>query len=646
MTLNKNPRRNAALPLALRLFLMALVATLCVGPMAGCKMDRDPPSETSDDDGDEDDEDTDEDVADGPSVNAPGSGGPRTGIAEDGEFMVDSGFRPSKHGLVFPNGDRDDRGRRQVYPKTSDGFLDVDGMQRLFGTDNVCLGEGDKCVLSPGAREFMHMSNKVMNRGQCEGMAVFALSMFNGLDSPDYFKEGAELASDLERDDTRAAVGYYFSFQFLQPMRNDLFGRMKQTTPAKVLDEVKQALESKEDMVALEFIQPGKGGHAVVPYAVEDMGSEVYRIRIWDNNFPKVSRFIEVDKGKNTWKYSFAAINPNEDTSAWGGGAFPNTIVATPVSLRMRDMVCPFCKKNQKSRMFMVAGNSVNATITDDKGRSIGWKKGKMVNEIPGAEVMPVLSYVPGEGTPEAMYTVPSDQDYDISLDSDDGDDDVSVGVFGDGSALVVENIKVDKGQTDHLVVKKSGLDLDYKPATDKAAPRIRLATGSGRDAYQVKLDATRAHRGKSLKFRLNPATLEVDVKEGDKPLPKLKFRVARFDRSGKQSVSTNADAPQLKQSHLRLKQLKSHVEKDAERFVRRRLQVPATGPKKGLGPSRPTLRPSPKSGEPSLKKSAPTPAETPKKPGPGPDKAPPKLKLKAAPQRTFKPKAPKKLKK
>lgn len=640
MTLYKTPRRNAALPLALRLFSMALVATLCVGPTAGCKMDRDTPSKTSDDDGDEEEkDDDDEDVADEgdePTVNAPDRGGNRMGIAEDGEFMVDSGFRPSKHGLVFPNGDRDESGRRKQYPGSSDGFLDVDGMQRLFGTDNVCLGEGEKCVLSPGAREFMHMANKVMNRGQCEGMAVFALSMFNGLDSPDYFKDGAEFASELKRDDTRAAVGYYFSFQFLQPMRNDLFGRMKQTTPAKVLDQVADALKSKEDMVALEFIQPGKGGHAVVPYAIEDVGNDVYRIRIWDNNFPKVSRFIEIDKGKNTWKYSFAAINPNEDTSAWGGGAFPNTIVATPVSLRMRDMVCPFCeKKDQKSRMFMVAGNSVNATITDEQGRSIGWKKGKMVNEIPGAEVMPVLSFVPGEGTPEAMYTVPADHDYDISLDSDDGDDDVSVGVFGDGKAVVVENIKVDKKQTDHLVVKKSGLDLDYKPATSKTAPSVRLAVGSGKDAYQVKLDPKTVRRGQPLKFRLNPTTLEVDVKAGDKPVPKLKFRVARFDRSGKQSVATNADAPQLKQARLQLKQLKTHVEKDAQRFVRRRLKIPTAGSKKGLGP---TMTPS----KPSTKTDAPTPQEQPKPEGPDPKNAPPKLKLKATPPRTFKPKGAK----
>ncbi|MEM6791745.1 MAG: hypothetical protein AAF715_29775 [Myxococcota bacterium] len=570
---------------------LGLVAGL-VGGAGACKStvsDDSSRAARADDDDGEDRAEADEDGGAGESLNARSRrrGPAALGVAEDGDFMVDSGFRPSKHGFVFPNGDRDARGRRQTYPASSPGFLDGDGMQRLFGSDQVCLGDGDDCVLSPGAREFMHMVNKVMNRGQCEGLAVFSLSMFNGFDQPDYFKDGAKIGSELMRDDARAAVGYYFAFQFLQPMRNDLFGRMRAKTPNKVLADVKKALASKDDMVALEFIQPGKGGHAVVPYAVEDMGKDIYRVRIWDNNFPKVSRFIEFDTGANTWKYSFAAINPNEDPSPWSGGAFPNTIIETPVSLRMRDMVCPFCKKAQKSRLFMVAGNSVNATITDGQGRKLGWHDGKVVNEIPGAQIHPTLAFVPGEGTPEAMYEVPADDDYDISLTSEKGDDDVAVGVFGEDAAMVVEDIKVAEKETDHLVVKRSGLDVDYRPARDTAAPRVRMAVGTGADAYQVRLEGAQARKGHALKFKLDRRNLRVQVADDGKPVRNVKYQVARFNRAGVRSVVTDADAPVKAGSALSLRGIRGKVVPDGKRFVRRRLSRGPTPPgvKRGIRP-------------------------------------------------------------
>ncbi|MEM9695629.1 MAG: hypothetical protein AAGA56_24005, partial [Myxococcota bacterium] len=72
--------------------------------------------------------------------------------ASDGKVIADSGFRPNQHGFLFPNGDRDARGRPLKYPTTGKGFLDTDGVRRMFGTANVCLGTDDNCVLTPGAR--------------------------------------------------------------------------------------------------------------------------------------------------------------------------------------------------------------------------------------------------------------------------------------------------------------------------------------------------------------------------------------------------------------------------------------------------------------------------------------------------------------
>lgn len=62
------------------------------------------------------------------------------GVPEADEYLADTGFRPSKHGFRFKNGDYTASGKKRNYPDTSPGHLDVDGMQRLFTSEKVCLG--------------------------------------------------------------------------------------------------------------------------------------------------------------------------------------------------------------------------------------------------------------------------------------------------------------------------------------------------------------------------------------------------------------------------------------------------------------------------------------------------------------------------
>lgn len=481
-------------------------------------------------------------IGDGPNVV-----GSIKGIPEADNYVADNGFRPAQNGFLFPNGDRDERGRRLQFPVNSPGHLDKDGMQRLFGTEKVCLGleeHGGECLLTPGAHEFMNMVNRKMNGGQCEGLAVFSLSLFSGRDPVDAFEEGATLAADLEQDLIRGPVGYYFSYQFLQPFRGYLFGQMDQTTPNGVLDTVIASLKQKDDPVALEFFQPRVGGHAVVPYAVEDKGNGIFHVRIWDNNFPKASRYIEFDKNKNSWLYSFAAINPSEDARPWGGDASQNTIVATPVSQRMgvdgQDAVCPFCERETGIRMLMTSGG-VNALIHDSQGRKIGMENGKLVNEIPGASAHPVMSFIPGEAPPEPLYELPANEDYDIELVGK-GSGQGTVGVFGTGSAMVVEDINMNKGEKDRLNISRDGKGLDYTPGNEGRKPKVRLAMGSGKDSYRIELNDLKPKKGSKLGFRINRQSQRLNVTDGGKSTDNFKFRVTRFTRAGQEHSVADGD--------------------------------------------------------------------------------------------------------
>lgn len=471
-----------------------------------------------------------------------GSDGPKDfksgrGIPEADNYIADNGFRPAKNGFLWPNGDRDDAtGKRLRYPQTSKGHLDGDGVQRLFGSERVCLGDAG-CKLTPGAKQFIARVNRSMNGGQCEGLAVFSLSLFKGHDKPSSFRDDAKLGSDLKRNDIRGPVGYYFSFQFLEPFRSHIFGTMERTTPSAVLDEVISALKS-DDPVALEFLQPGVGGHAVVPYAVEDRGNDVYWIRIWDNNYPKASRYIEIDKAKNTWAYAGASINPNETAGRWGGSAARNTIVATRVSRRLYDAKCPFCRDTD-SRMIMTAGG--RALITDGSGNRMGFVGGKYVNEIPGGEVRPVFAYVPGQPPPDPVFVVPNDVEVKVSIESFD-DEVAGIGVFGAGATFAIDDIG--SGSKDTLGLTAGSFGFTYEPGSGKRKPTVSMAVDGTDNDYLLSLSDLEAESGKAMGFVLDIDALALNVTEDGAALGGYEMVVTRVDPQGAEKSFKRDDVP------------------------------------------------------------------------------------------------------
>jgi hypothetical protein len=598
---------------------VGLLAAVCLFGAAACGSKDEPKKKAEPDDTEttaedaedktQDDKGDDVTIGDGPSV-----GANVRGLPEGDNYIADNGFRPAKHGFLFPNGDRNEQGRRIMFPSTSPGHLDKNGMRRLFGSERVCLGLEEhqgECLLSPGAYEFMNMVNRKMNGGQCEGLAVFALSLYSGKDPVSVFDEDATLPSELDRNLIRGPVGYYFAYQFLQPFRSYLFGNMMKTTPNEVLDQVIASLKQKDDPVALEFFQPGVGGHAVVPYAVEDKGNKVFHVRIWDNNFPKASRYIEFDKNKNSWLYSFAAINPSEDARPWGGDASRNTIVATPISKRMdAEAVCPFCEKKTGVRVLMTAGG-VNALVRDSQGRKLGMDNGKLVNEIPGATAHPVMSFIPGEPPPEPVYELPADEDYDVELIGS-GEGKGTMGVFGTDHAMVVEDINIDKGGRDRVNLSRDGAGMDYTPGGEGRKPRIRLAMGTGSDSYRIELNDLKPKKGKKMGFRVNRRLKKLAVTSDGKEMKGLRGRITRFTKKGTQH-SVNLKAPAKSGGGVDLGRLTAKA--PADKPKKKRVLAPKSGtpvkPKPRLKSAQP---PSPSKSKPILKPRKPAPRK-PRKP-------------------------------
>jgi hypothetical protein len=157
------------------------------------------------------------------------------------------------------------------------------------------------------------------------------------------------------------------------------------------------------------YLPDGSGGHAITPYAVEDPGNGTARILVYDNNWPKDSRFIEVDTINNSWRY-LASASPDEPNSLYSGNASTKNLEIVSLSSRLGLQECDFCEEKStadgsagqgagqgtKSIQIWQSGKA-RTLITDKDDQRVGTlESGQLVNEIPGAEIRNLKFGLPG----------------------------------------------------------------------------------------------------------------------------------------------------------------------------------------------------------------------------------------------------------
>ncbi|MEO5953853.1 MAG: hypothetical protein ABIQ44_15430, partial [Chloroflexia bacterium] len=309
-------------------------------------------------------------------------------------MVADLGFRPDVNGFSFENyGGGGDTPRTNLAPED---------VQRMFG-DKVCGSKaGGKCILSPTAQQWMESVNNSMSGGHCEGFASLSLVFYENKEQPAVFGGDSTSALKLDGNDAlQREIAYYFATQYTAPTAA---GELK-ILPSKILEALIQSFSDKTaenrqggETYTMGIYQRGfKGGHAITPYAVEDMGGDKYAVHVYDNNFPAADRILNIDKNAETWNYS-ASINPNEPESLYEGDAESLTLSLTPTSPRLTTQVCTFCdtppaayspagkllQPQTEYNQVWLDGDGV-MYVTDEQGHRVGFIDGKLVNEIPGA---------------------------------------------------------------------------------------------------------------------------------------------------------------------------------------------------------------------------------------------------------------------
>lgn len=480
----------------------------------------------------------------GPATGAEG----QAGVATTGNYVADLGFRPETDSFGFEN-----------YGGQGETNLTADDVRRLFG-DQVCASlENDACTLIPPGEQWLQQINKAMDGGHCEGMAVLSDLFYIGKIDPNTFGApnvpALEIAGNIP---LQREIAYWWATQATQPTRE---GVIKQT-PSGIVNTLMTSFaagrEGSEPYSVGIYKRDGTGGHAITPYAVEDRGNGLYWIMVYDNNYPKMPRAIEVNTTNDTWTYS-GSTNPAVQADIYEGDANTFTLELTALQPRLVQQDCPFCDAPTQAtsggagNALLAPTNAQTATIeyneiwlegdadlliTDLEGHSVGFRDGKFVNEIAGstsnANKFGVNVW---DNNAEPVYYIPTNIDFTISIDGSRLTEPTTstITMIGPGYALEVSDIILEPGQVDTLDVSPDGSLMSYRTESGET-PFMLVAIETDKSDYMFGVYGEQMAPGEALNLSLSTKEgwLSVDAIDNENP-GSYSMVMAKYDDQGEQ---------------------------------------------------------------------------------------------------------------
>ncbi len=436
-----------------------------------------------------------------------------------GPLLADDGFRPQANGF----------GTQNYGDVLSDNSTPVNltpaQMQTFFG-NGVCVdATAATCTLNPEAQAWMDKTNASMAGGHCFGFSVAAQLFWTGTSKPtDYGAATTPALTIPGNAPLQQDIAYTWAFQTLSSVNNSVI----KGTPVDIVNKLKAVLQPNptETYTVAIFKADGTGGHAVTPYAIEDAGGGINNILIYDNNYPGITRKITVDTNANTWQYN-AAINPSSPSELYQGDANTMSMSLYPTTPGLGSQPNPFSGTAASgatgSTSALRTGNAANTAtlvdqttspemdqiwlqgsdtghghlvITDDQGNQLGIVNGKLVNNIPGAQVEEQFQDEDWQVAEEPNYYVPDGTKFTVSLDGTDlkKADQESVGVIGPSFDLAVDNINLQPKEKDTLDIGADATHWTYS-ASSVQSPEISLGVSddSADYTFDVKGDSVPA---------------------------------------------------------------------------------------------------------------------------------------------------------
>ncbi len=293
----------------------------------------------------------------------------------DPNIIFDAGFRPEPDGFSF----------RNYGSRFPEGNLSIAEVNELFG-DAVCAsGAGPSCLPVPAAQMWIDTMNDYMNDGHCAGFTVASRRFYEDQLDHSIFHTSAAVTFDINQN---VPSMRQIAKDWVMQVAEEVWQARTVGSPREVVD----TLLNLGQPVDLGIFGRTGGGHSLLAYGIEDKGNGIYRIRVYDNNWPGRDLFVEVDYQANTWRYSLGAANPEDDVSAWEGDAATKTMMFIPFPTYDQPVTCPFCEGvNGNAPQFnfiTLSGEEALLQVSDQSGNRIGHYGDDFVNEIADARLI------------------------------------------------------------------------------------------------------------------------------------------------------------------------------------------------------------------------------------------------------------------
>ena len=256
--------------------------------------------------------------------------------APSGTKIRSSGFTPAD-GLNFLNYSNLTTGTPNevntfylgVPDKNPVNLRDADVLQ-LLGK-KACVGGKLPCTLTLAAQEWKRGANAGMAGGHCWGIATTVAQIFNGVLPLSVIGHGKSVFKTPWSNKMTRQIARAWASQDAIDIEE------YSVSPRTAVQMLKHHLRRGSVPYTIGIRSTSGDRHGVTPVALYRTGPNLYKIAIYDNNYPGRIRAMQVDTAKNEYQYEMFTIPGAPPTMADG------MMQLVPLSVLDAKLPCPFC---------------------------------------------------------------------------------------------------------------------------------------------------------------------------------------------------------------------------------------------------------------------------------------------------------------
>jgi hypothetical protein len=309
----------------------------------------------------------------------------------------------------------------QVRKSLSSGMAAVTGVGGGLSGEQALL---ERIIFAPTyvlIDKYLNKNMKAGSGGHCYGMSASSALYFQDPDRKPLNKP----VSEMTREEATPGISSYVRTWYLPlytALQTDAISPKLNSGVLATHQALKSSLKNDREPLIIEFYGTKNGnatGHAVLGYKLIEVEGEDPTVYLYDSNFP-----VSSVQPPHPMPQIYLIINNKN----WGNPEFmgykwatPNRISATQahseIVLQDNDALVPGLKKgiselagilHSLKKVLIVVHCPADALFTDSQGRSTGIENGRIINEIPEAEVL-------ASGEVE-IYRLPLDEKYQIAI--------------------------------------------------------------------------------------------------------------------------------------------------------------------------------------------------------------------------------------